>query len=73
MSWQTTDQTIDAELAYRRERLLSDLSRSSVRRDERRARREARRAQARPWTLRARRGAAVGRTAADGWSAVGER
>ena len=73
MSWQTTDLTIEAELAYRRERLLSELSRSNARRDERRARREARRAQVRPWTLRARRGPAVGRAAAEGWSAVGER
>lgn len=73
MSWQTTDQTIEAELAYRRERLTAELSRARTRRDERRARKEGDRGRARGWSLRAALRPAVHRTGPTGWSTVGGR
>lgn len=73
MSWQTTDQTTEAELAYRRERLTAELARVRARRDGRRARQEADRGRAHGWSFRAALRSAVHRPGAPGWSAVGER
>lgn len=73
MTWQTTDLTTEAELAYRRERLVAELTRAHARRDERRARRAAARGRVPRWSLRARRPSSIRTTAAPGWSAVGER
>lgn len=73
MSWQTTDQTIEAELAYRRERLTAELSRARARRDARRARQEAGRGRTHGWSVRTALRSAVHRPGATGWSAVGER
>ena len=73
MSWQTTDLTIEAELAYRRERLTAEFARARTRRDERRARQEADGRRRHGWSLRAALRPAIHRPRATGWSAVGER
>lgn len=73
MSWQTTDLTIEAELAYRRERLTAELARAHARRDERRARRAADRGRSRHRALRSRLWSVVHRPRATGWWAVSER